>query len=68
VVRIEPEAFVQREVKYFPVLIDIDNRDGLLLPGMDCAVTICVSDLRGVLSISTDAVVSLDEAERLPRS
>jgi len=65
VIRIDPQSLTQRDVTYFPVLVDIDNREGLLLPGMDCAITISVSHLTNVLTVATDAVIALDEAEKI---
>jgi len=65
VVKIEPQSTRERDVTYFPVLIEIDNREGLLLPGMDCTVNIHVSRLENVLTVSTDAVVALDDAEKI---
>lgn len=65
VVKIEPQSRRDHDVTYFPVLIDIDNRDGLLLPGMDCTVNTHVSRLENVLTISSDAVVPLGEAEKI---
>jgi len=65
VIKIEPQSKRERDVTYFPILIEIDNREGLLLPGMDCTVSIHVSRLENVLTVSTDAVIALDEAEKV---
>ena len=63
--KIEPQSVRRRDVTYFPVFIELDNRDGLLLPGMDCSVTIRVSSLVGALTVSSDAVVTPDEARTI---
>ncbi len=65
VIKIEPQFKRERDVTYYPVLVKIDNREGLLLPGMDCTANIHVSRLDSVLAISTDAVVALSEAEKI---
>jgi len=64
VIKIEPQS-KREQITYFPVIIQIDNREGLLLPGMDCTVSIHVSRLENVLTVSTDALVALDEAEKV---
>ncbi len=63
--KIEPQSVRRRDVTYFPVFIELDNRDGLLLPGMDCAVTIRVSQLTDALTVSSDAVVTPEEARTI---
>ena len=65
VTKIEPYPERKRDVTYFPVLIDIDNREGALLPGMDCRARIHVRRIQNALVVSTDAVVPLDEAEKV---
>jgi len=63
--KIEPQSVRRRDVTYFPVLIKLENRDGLLLPGMDCSVVIQVSSRVDVLTVSSDAVLPPDEARTI---
>ena len=54
--KIEPLALVQQGVTIFPVLIDIDNKDNLLLLGMNTDVVIKVVDKEVALSAPTGAL------------
>jgi len=65
VLRISPQAIVQQSVTSFPVLITIDNKEGLLMPGMSADATISVTKLVGVVSVPNDAIGSLQEAATL---
>ena len=58
--KIEPQALVVQSVTNFPILVSIDNRDGLLRPGMNSEVTIEIDRRPNVLSVANDAV-------RMPR-
>ena len=51
--KIEPKAYVQQNVTTFPVLIDINNKDNLLLIGMNTDVEIQILDKEVSLSIPT---------------
>ena len=51
--KIEPKAYVQQNVTTFPVLIDIDNKDNLLLIGMNTDVEIQILKKDVTLSIPT---------------
>ena len=51
--KIEPKAFVQQNVTTFPVLIDIDNEENLLLIGMNTDVEIQILKKDVTLSIPT---------------
>jgi|SaaInl4_150m_RNA_FD_contig_71_87716_length_3075_multi_4_in_0_out_0_2 HlyD family secretion protein len=62
VLKIEPKAKKQREVVYYPVLIHIDNAEGLLLPDMSCKVTIDIVSKENALVVSTDALVRPNDA------
>ena len=59
--KIEPQATIQQSVTMFPVLISIDNRAGLLMPGMNGEVSIETERRDNVLSVSNDAVRSPNE-------
>jgi HlyD family secretion protein len=60
--KIEPQAVVQQNVTMFPVLISLENRDGLLLPGMNGEVSIISERRVDVLSVPNEAVRSVREA------
>ena len=51
--KIEPRAYVQQNVTTFPVLIDIDNEDNLLLIGMNTDVVIQILKKDVSLSVPT---------------
>ena len=51
--KIEPKAYVQQNVTTFPVLIDIDNQENLLLIGMNTDVVIQILKKDVSLSIPT---------------
>ncbi|MGI9040390.1 MAG: efflux RND transporter periplasmic adaptor subunit, partial [Gemmatimonadales bacterium] len=51
VLKIEPQALTEQNVTMFPVLVRIDNRGGLLRPGMNAEVEIHVGDRQDVLAI-----------------
>ncbi|MEP6509322.1 MAG: efflux RND transporter periplasmic adaptor subunit [Gemmatimonadales bacterium] len=59
--KIEPQATIQQSVTMFPVLISIDNRGGLLMPGMNGEVSIETEHRENVLAVSNDAVRSPNE-------
>ncbi|HEX9564892.1 MAG TPA: efflux RND transporter periplasmic adaptor subunit [Gemmatimonadaceae bacterium] len=60
--KIEPSAVVQSSVTMFPVLVTIDNREGLLKPGMNGEVTVLVDRRENVLTVPNDAVRTTREA------
>ena len=51
VLKIEPQALTEQNVTMFPVLVRIDNRGGLLRPGMNAEVEIHVGERQDVLAI-----------------
>lgn len=61
VIRISPEAIIQQSVTMFPVLVSLDNSEGLLLPGMNSDATIGVTQLLGVVAVPNDAIASAQE-------
>ncbi|HXV17605.1 MAG TPA: efflux RND transporter periplasmic adaptor subunit [Gemmatimonadaceae bacterium] len=61
--KIEPQATIQQSVTMFPVLISIDNRGGLLMPGMNGEVSIETDHRENVLAVSNDAVRSPNEVQ-----
>ena len=56
VLKIEPKDTVQQNVTMFPVRVRIDNRDGLLRPGMNSDVEIHVGQARQVLAVPSAAL------------
>ena len=60
--KIEPQAVVQQNVTMFPVLITLNNEEGLLKPGMNGEVTVTVSELPNVIAVPNDAVRNTREA------
>ena len=63
--KIEPQATVQQNVTMFPVLVSINNREGLLKPGMNGEVSILIDERRGVLAVPNDAVRNPREAQQV---
>jgi HlyD family secretion protein len=62
VLKIEPQAVVEQNVTMFPVLIQLDNRQGLLKPGMNAEVGIEVARRENVVTVPNAAVVSMRDA------
>jgi HlyD family secretion protein len=60
--KIEPSAVIQSSVTMFPVLVTLDNREGLLKPGMNGEVTVLVERREDVLAVPNDAVRQTREA------
>jgi HlyD family secretion protein len=56
VIKIEPQADTISNVTMFPVLVRINNRDGLLKPGMNAEVNIAVGNATGVLAVPNAAL------------
>ena len=65
VMKIEPQAVVQQSVTTFPVLSRIDNSHSLLLPGMNADVSIIIQERSNVLTVSNEAVRSLEDAREV---
>jgi HlyD family secretion protein len=61
--KIEPSAVVQQNVTMFPVLISLDNSEGLLRPGMNGEVNVRTDERDNVLSIPNDAIRNVREWE-----
>jgi HlyD family secretion protein len=56
VLKIEPQAQTEQNVTMFPVLVRIDNRDGLLRPGMNSEVEVHVGQRENVLAVPNSAL------------
>ncbi|MGH7505348.1 MAG: efflux RND transporter periplasmic adaptor subunit [Longimicrobiales bacterium] len=62
VLKIEPQAIVDQNVTMFPVLVRLDNREGLLRPGMNADVQVEIARRDDVVTVPNAAVVSLQDA------
>jgi HlyD family secretion protein len=60
--KIEPQAVVQQGVTMFPVLVTLDNREGLLKPGMNGEVSVLIDERVNVLAVPNDAIRNPREA------
>ncbi len=56
VLKVEPQAITEQNVTMFPVQVRIDNRGGLLRPGMNSEVEIHVGEREGVLAVPNAAL------------
>jgi HlyD family secretion protein len=56
VLKIEPQAQTEQNVTMFPVLVRIDNKEGLLRPGMNAEVEIHVGRRENVLAVPNAAL------------
>jgi HlyD family secretion protein len=63
VLKIEPLAEVLQNVTMFPVLVRIDNREGLLRPGMNSEVEIHVGRRDSVLAVPNAALRTQKDVE-----
>ncbi|HEU5163455.1 MAG TPA: efflux RND transporter periplasmic adaptor subunit, partial [Thermoanaerobaculia bacterium] len=62
IAKIEPQAIVDQNVTMFPVLIEIDNADEVLRPGMNAEVDVFVSRHPNVLTVPNEALKSTRDA------
>ncbi len=60
--KIEPNATIQQNVTMFPVLVTLDNAEGLLKPGMNGEVSVLVDQVNDVLAVPNDALKNVREA------
>ncbi|MGZ8392646.1 MAG: efflux RND transporter periplasmic adaptor subunit [Gemmatimonadales bacterium] len=56
VLKIEPQALTEQNVTMFPVLVRIDNKEGLLRPGMNAEVEVHVGRRDNVLAVPNAAL------------
>ena len=59
--KIEPQALVQQNVTMFPVIVRLDNRAGLLKPGMNAGVEVLIDERGETLAVPSNAVVQAQE-------
>lgn len=60
--KIEPQAIIQQNVTMFPVLVTLENSEGLLKPGMNGETSVLVEQRTAVLAVPNDAVRNPREA------
>lgn len=60
--KIEPQAVVQQNVTMFPVIVTLDNADGLLKSGMNAEVEILIDQADDVVLIPNNTVVQMADA------
>src|SRR6476620_4543560 len=65
--KIEPQAVVTQGVTFFPVMVSISNKDGLLMPGMNGEVTIRARDLKNVVQVPIDVIRATNELAPVSR-
>lgn len=56
--KVEPQAVVQQNVTMFPVIVNLDNRAGLLKPGMNAEVEVLIDERSNVLVLPNNALVN----------
>lgn len=59
--KIEPQAVVQQNVTMFPVIIRLENRGGVLRPGMNAEVVVEIDRAFGVLMLPNNAIVQVQD-------
>lgn len=59
--KIEPQATVQQSVVNFPIIVQLDNSEGLLKPGMSANVTVLLAQRPNALALPNEAIVSFEE-------
>ena len=65
VLQVEPQAVVEQNVTLFAVLTRIQNREGLLKPGMNADVEIVIGARDGVLALANGGIKTVDETRAL---
>lgn len=60
--KIEPQAVVQQNVTMFPVIVTLDNRSGLLKPGMNAEVAVLIDEAMDALLVPNGAIVNVQDA------
>jgi HlyD family secretion protein len=59
--KIEPQAVVQSNVVNYPVIVHLQNEDGILKPGMSVEVTVLLAERPNTLTLPNNAIVSFQE-------
>ena len=61
--KIEPQAIAQQNVTMFPVIVLLDNRSGLLKPGMNAEVEVLVDERAETLAVPNNAIIQPQEVQ-----
>jgi HlyD family secretion protein len=59
--KIEPLAQVEQNVTMFPVIVSLDNRSGLLKPGMNAEVEVFIDEAFDVVLVPNNAIVQTSD-------
>ena len=59
--KIEPQAIVEQNVVNFPVIVSLDNREGVLKPGMSADVSVLLAERPNAITLPNNAIVSFEE-------
>lgn len=59
--KIEPQAVIESNVVNFPVIVSLDNREGILKPGMSANVSVLLAERPNAITLPNNAIVSFDE-------
>ena len=62
VYKIEPQAVVEQNVTMFPVLVRLENPEGVLKPGMNADIAVEIAQRENVLTIPNAAIVAMADA------
>lgn len=62
VFKIEPQAVVEQNVTMFPVLVRLDNPEGLLKPGMNADIAVEIARRENVITVPNAAIVAMRDA------
>ncbi|NJD11763.1 MAG: efflux RND transporter periplasmic adaptor subunit [Gemmatimonadetes bacterium] len=60
--KIEPQAVVEQNVTMFPVLVRLDNPEGLLKPGMNADIAVEIAQRENALVVPNAAIVATADA------
>jgi HlyD family secretion protein len=60
--KIEPQAVVDQNVTMFPVLVELENPDRLLKPGMNAEVSVSIAHRENVVAVPNEAVANPRDA------
>jgi len=62
ILKVEPQGIVERDITFFPVIVEIDNDERMLLPSMNASVDIHIDRRTNVLALTNDAVKTTQQA------
>jgi len=59
--KIEPRAMIEQSVVNFPVIVILDNTEGILKPGMSANVSVLLAERPNAITVPNNAIVEFDE-------